>query len=52
MNNTTLCLFISSLHRAVISSSVRGRDGAGAEGVAVDVACGVVAEADVLAGEC
>ena len=38
MNKTTSCLFISSLHRVVISSSVRGRDaGAGAAGVASGV---------------
>jgi len=43
MNSTTLCLFMSSLHRAVISSSVRGREAAsGAAGVAEEVAWGVV----------
>ena len=38
MNRTTLCLFINSLHRAVISSSVRGLEGsAGAAGLASEV---------------
>jgi hypothetical protein len=43
MNRTTLCLFMSCLHRATISSSVLcfGSAGAGAAGVAVEVDCGV-----------
>jgi hypothetical protein len=57
MNSTTLCLFMSSLQRAVISSSVRGREGsagAGVCGCAVDEdwgAEGAEAEAEAAEGE-
>lgn len=50
MNSTTLCLFINWLHRALISSSVRGRAGAAGEALELEVvgagACGVAVDVD------